>query len=143
MVSSSYITEPILCADTGHDPIGHKCPHCGHFLLARPRGHCLSTSPVIGTAKSMATIRVRMFATVREAAGVSETELDASTLSELLESLRTRFGKGMAAALGAKGSEGDRVVVLVNGRNTGAVPMDEVPLRDGDDVAVFPPVSGG
>lgn len=93
--------------------------------------------------EDMATVRVRMFATVREAAGVSETELDASTLSELLESLRTRFGKGMAAALGTKGSEGDRVVLLVNGRNTGAVPMDEVPLRDGDDVAVFPPVSGG
>lgn len=93
--------------------------------------------------EDMATVRVRMFATVREAAGVSETELDASTLSELLEGLRTRFGKGMAAALGTKGSEGGRVVLLVNGRNTGAVPMDEVPLRDGDDVAVFPPVSGG
>lgn len=93
--------------------------------------------------EDMATVRVRMFATVREAAGVSEIELNASTLLGLLEGLRERFGRRMAAALGAKGSEHDCVVVLVNGRNTGDVPMDEVPLRDGDEVAVFPPVSGG
>lgn len=91
----------------------------------------------------MAAVRVRMFATVREAAGESEVELDASTLADLLERLRARFGRKMVAALGPRGSEQDRVVVLVNGRNTGTAPLDGVHLTDGDDVAVFPPVSGG
>jgi len=105
--------------------------------------HGLSTTRAIGTVSTMATVRVRMFATVREAAGVSEVEMDASTLSELLQDLRDRFGGKMAEAIGTRGSEQDRVVVLVNGRSTGGMPAEDVRLKDGDDVAVFPPVSGG
>jgi MoaD family protein len=74
---------------------------------------------------------------------LSEIELRATTLSDLLEGLKERFGRKMASALGPKGSERDRIVVLVNGRNTGGLPVEEVRFKDGDDVAVFPPVSGG
>ncbi len=39
--------------------------------------------------------------------------------------------------------EPERLVVLVNGRNARQSAGAPVRLADGDDIAVFPPVSGG
>lgn len=75
-----------------------------------------------------------MFASARDAAGRRVDEFDARTLGEVLASMTDRYGPAFTAVLAS-------ARVWVNG--------DEPPegnateLRDGDEVAVLPPVSGG
>jgi len=75
---------------------------------------------------------LRLFASAREAAGVAVDRVDAATLADALDEARMRYGEHFAAVL-------ERSRVWVNGQ-----PVDgDTPLREGDVVAVLPPVSGG
>ncbi len=80
-------------------------------------------------------VRLRLFARAREAAGTNELLADAgSTLGELLDTARARFGTDFAAVL-------ERSRIWVNGDD--AADGLATVLHDGDEVAVLPPVSGG
>ncbi|MEY4175002.1 MAG: hypothetical protein RI900_2167 [Actinomycetota bacterium] len=78
----------------------------------------------------MATLR--LFAAAREAAGTGTTSVDGCTVAEVLAEAVERFGPSFEAVLG-------NCRVWLNGDH--AEPGDAV--RDGDEVAVLPPVSGG
>jgi sulfur-carrier protein len=78
------------------------------------------------------SIRVRLFAALRDIAGSSELAMDASTVGGLCDQLSERFGGEFARTLRA-GS------VVVDGRTAGR----DRRLDEGDEVAVLPPVSGG
>jgi sulfur-carrier protein len=79
-------------------------------------------------------VHVRLFAAVREAAGTDEIDVDGDRLEVVLVALRSRFGEPFSSRLGL-------CSVLVDGD---AVPRDaDVPLRDGAEVVLLPPVSGG
>jgi molybdopterin synthase sulfur carrier subunit len=78
----------------------------------------------------MATLR--LFASAREAAGVSRAEIDAATVGEVLDSATARYGDAFAAVLA--GSK-----VWLNGEPAEA----SAPVTPSDEVAVLPPVSGG
>ena len=80
------------------------------------------------------TVRLRLFARAREAAGVSEATSGAGTLGELLDTASMDYGAEFVAVL-----EASRV--WVNGEEPPA--GRATPLTDGDEVAVLPPVSGG
>jgi MoaD family protein len=91
----------------------------------------------------MAKVRVRMFATVREAARASDWTVDASDLPDLLDKLGGKFGDRLDTMLKESREDPDRLVILVNGKNAGLGRSDSATLVDGDEVAIFPPVSGG
>jgi molybdopterin synthase sulfur carrier subunit len=91
----------------------------------------------------MAKVRVRMFATVREAAGTSEWSVEARDLPDLLHKLGDKLGDKLDAMLKEYCEDPDRLVILVNGKNAGVGWKNSVALVDGDEVAIFPPVSGG
>jgi MoaD family protein len=75
---------------------------------------------------------LRLFASAREAAGLSVDRIDAGTVAEVLDEARRRYGERFAAVL-------THSRVWVNGH-----PADvRATLREGDVVAVLPPVSGG
>src|SRR5438067_10198370 len=75
---------------------------------------------------------LRLFASAREAARLSVDRIDGGTVGEVLDEARRRYGERFAAVL-------THSRVWVNGQ-----PADvRVPLREGDVVAVLPPVSGG
>src|SRR5947209_12270462 len=75
---------------------------------------------------------LRLFASAREAAGLSVDRIDGATVGEILDEARRRYGEQFATVL-------THSRVWVNG-----APADvRAPLRDGDVVAVLPPVSGG
>jgi MoaD family protein len=77
-------------------------------------------------------VRVRLFASLRELAGSSEVDVEATDVAGLLSSLSERFGPRF-----------DRIMlagsVVVNGERA------EADRRIGptDQVALLPPVSGG
>lgn len=90
----------------------------------------------------MAEVVVRLYASLREAAGVGECAVDARDVRSVFAELaRTRGGR-LAAELSRIEVDPDRVVVLVNGRNVRQEGWS-ARLEDGDEVAMFPPVSGG
>ena len=91
----------------------------------------------------MARISVKMFATVREAAGTSECLLEADDLADLVSKLRRNLGPALSKILDQLDSDPERLVILVNGINVDGRNLTIVRLHDGDDVAIFPPVSGG
>jgi molybdopterin converting factor subunit 1 len=83
---------------------------------------------------NMMNLTVLFFATLKERAGRDRTPLvlpDAATVSELKHTLGEQF-PALAPAL---------PTVLVSVNREFALPDD--PLHDGDEVALFPPVSGG
>jgi sulfur-carrier protein len=76
--------------------------------------------------------RVRLFARLRELAGVSEVELEGSTVGEVLDTAVARFGRDFERGL-------DHSRVWVNGDPAEVAST----VGSGDEVAVLPPVSGG
>lgn len=75
---------------------------------------------------------LRLFAAAREAAGVARAEIPGTTVAEILEQARGRYGHRFSAVLA-------RSRVWVNGE-----PASEDTTVEGHDVvAVLPPVSGG
>ncbi len=77
-------------------------------------------------------VTLRLFAGLREAAGVDRADIDGATVGEVLEAASERFGASFVAGL-------KRARVWLNGDE--AHPDDAV--SEGDEVAVIPPVSGG
>jgi molybdopterin converting factor small subunit len=78
----------------------------------------------------MATLR--LFANLRESAGIDTIEIDAATVGDLLDGATDRFGDSFATGLKAAG-------VWVNGEAADATTA----ISPSDEVAVIPPVSGG
>ncbi|MEW5790549.1 MAG: molybdopterin converting factor subunit 1 [Pseudomonadota bacterium] len=79
-------------------------------------------------------IRVKCFASVREEMGVDELVLPLprtdATVADVLQALQAQTGKSLAQA---------HLLAAVNMTHAA---MD-VPVQDGDEVAFFPPVTGG
>jgi sulfur-carrier protein len=73
-----------------------------------------------------------LFAAAREAAGTGRERVQAATVGEVLTGACERFGEPFAAVL-------ERSRVWVNGEPAAS----DWKLREGDEVAVLPPVSGG
>lgn len=84
------------------------------------------------------TINVLYFAWVREAIGADEEAVplppDVTTAGDLVAHLLARGG-GYREALGAE----DKLRLAVNQVHAGF----DHPIRAGDEVAIFPPVTGG
>lgn len=76
--------------------------------------------------------RLRLFANLREAAGVTEANFAGDTVDEVLRHARDAYGAQFAA--------GSTIAqVWVNGDPA----TGETPVSDGDEIALIPPVSGG
>lgn len=91
----------------------------------------------------MVRVSVKMYATVRDASGMDEVQVDASNLAELLEALVRLAEPGLRKLLSTGAPRSDILVVLLNGRNITPLDPSSVELSEGDEVAIFPPVSGG
>jgi len=75
---------------------------------------------------------LRLFAAVRQAAGVSAVEIDGATVAEVLDSATARFGPAF----------GEQLSVCRIWRN--GEPTDpSAAVAAGDEIAALPPVSGG
>lgn len=76
--------------------------------------------------------RLRLFANLREAAGVGSVELDGASVAEVLDAASAAFGERFEAGLSS-------AQVWVNGD----MAERDTEVRPTDEVALIPPVSGG
>ncbi len=83
-------------------------------------------------------IEILYFARLRERLGTDRERIEPPpgvvTAADLIDRLRAR-GAPWADALGA----GERLMIAVNQE----LAQPHTPVRDGDEVALFPPVTGG
>lgn len=76
--------------------------------------------------------RLRLFASLREAAGTGSVEVPGETVQEVVNRATARFGPAFAHALLT-------AQTWVNGERAGPA----TPVRDDDEIALIPPISGG
>ncbi len=94
------------------------------------------------------SINVKFFATFRDLLGLKELQLETGSkenlkLIDLLESLFQRFGENFRSKILENGNIRPKVNIMINGRNIKFLDGVNSPLKDGDIVAIFPPVAGG
>lgn len=90
----------------------------------------------------MPRIRVRLFANFREFTKTKELEIDGSTVREILEILCKKF-PGIEEMLFNGENLQPYVNVFLDGRNVLESCGLDAAISPGDEVAIFPPVSGG
>ncbi len=94
-------------------------------------------------------IIVKSFLTLRQVMGNQaefEMEIGDITIGQLLDQLCQRFGEGLAAQVFDRDTNevSHLLRVLVNGRHYTTLPDHlNTKLKEGDEVALFPPVVGG
>lgn len=91
-------------------------------------------------------LRVRFFAAYRELANTKETGIELrspATLEGVLDALFSQYPRLKQELLDDRGELRDYVAVLVNGRNVRDLMRGATPVREGDEIALFPPVAGG
>ncbi len=92
-------------------------------------------------------IEVRLFANIRELAGqrtVVEELPSGASVGEVLQKICKRFGtKFREQVLGERGQPNETIKVLLNGHNIVFLNGAATKLKDGDVIAIFPPVGGG
>jgi len=90
-------------------------------------------------------VRIRFFARFRELLGaeiIAEPAPGTAFAAAVREAAR-RNGAGYGAIFDERGSFRDHVILMRNGKRVETADAEGTPLADGDEIAVFPPVSGG
>ena len=88
---------------------------------------------------------MKFFATVREATGVKNIEMDVDNIREVLDSLQVTFGNRFTETVidPDTGNLKQFFSCMVNGKRIELLDSYDTKLEDGDAVALFPPVGGG
>ena len=81
-------------------------------------------------------ITIKLFADLRELAGVKELTLEAKTVAEAVLQLGSRFGPEFQNRL-------PRLALILNGENVKFLGGLKTKLQDGDTLSLLPPVAGG
>jgi len=88
----------------------------------------------------------KLFADLAEAAGESEPDVepvDAETVGEALDALLDSYPPLAARVLDEDGELRNHINLLRNGRDVREAEGLDTPVDDDDELALFPPVSGG
>lgn len=88
---------------------------------------------------------VKYFATIRDLTREKERRIDGrpGDLRELLMQLAERYGRPFRRAVFDGEALHGEIIILVNGRNVRHLQLLDTPLRDDDEVSIFPMIAGG
>ncbi len=92
-------------------------------------------------------VEVKFFTSLREITGKKVEQVqspNAITVGELLFGLSEKYGKEFKEYLyNKKGKVHPYLMILVNGKGINVLQGSETKLKEGDTVAILPPVGGG
>lgn len=86
---------------------------------------------------------VKLFGNLRQLAGAKRLSLSGTTVREMLETLCGDNTALRDAIFQGNGSLQPHVRVVVNGRDSELGQGLDSPLKETDEVAIFPPIAGG
>jgi molybdopterin synthase sulfur carrier subunit len=122
------------------------------FLFFLYFAHHWRSPPVesqeIGALQLLINIKVRIFAAFRDILGIKETDLQFPsniTVRSLVQTLSNKYSQGKLErqVFDESGKVQKYVKILVNGRDVDFLDGPSTQLKDGDILAMFPPVGGG
>jgi molybdopterin synthase sulfur carrier subunit len=89
-------------------------------------------------------IKIKLFANFREATKQKEVEVspEGDNVGAVIKGLTTRYPH-LQPLLFQDGKLKPYVNVLLNGQSVKGEDSLQIPVKDGDEIALFPPVSGG
>ena len=90
----------------------------------------------------MPKIRVKFFANFREFTGARELEMNGDTIGEVLQNLCMKY-PGFEKMMFEGENLRPYINIFLNGRNVQDHSGLKTMLHAGDEIALFPPVSGG
>ncbi len=90
----------------------------------------------------MPKIKVRLFANFREITRTGELEIEGNTVRDILEGICRKY-PGLENILFKDGNLLPYVNIFLNGENVPGSCGLYNSLEQGDEIAIFPPVSGG
>jgi molybdopterin synthase sulfur carrier subunit len=93
-------------------------------------------------SQCMPKIKVRLFANFREFTKTGELELEGDSVRDVLVRICKKF-RGLENILFKDGNLQPYVNIFLNGGNVLESGGLESSLKAGDEIAIFPPVSGG
>jgi molybdopterin converting factor small subunit len=106
----------------------------------------LASSECSVVQRSMITVHVRYHNILRQRTGLAGEELvlpSGTNLGDAIRHLADRHGPGLAAMLLAQGGEiSSYLVVFLNGQLV-VTDRQSIPLSSGDELKLFPSISGG
>ena len=90
-------------------------------------------------------VRVRFFARFRELLGTDITAHPegGTTFTVLIREVARKKREGYDAIFDENGAFREFVILMRNGKRVEAADAEKTVIADGDEIAVFPPVSGG
>lgn len=91
----------------------------------------------------MVKVTIKFYATIREKIKTDHIELEADTFRKVIEILIKMYPLLEEEIIDDEFKLKDRYVYLVNGRNIVFLNGLDTKLKDGDKLAIFPPIAGG
>jgi molybdopterin synthase sulfur carrier subunit len=92
----------------------------------------------------VAKVTLRVFASLATALGKKETEVEGSSLKEVLDSLIKEHGEEFRARiLNGAGNPQRHIRIYINGKDIRFLKQLDTSLSDGDEVLILPAVVGG
>ncbi len=90
-------------------------------------------------------VRVRFFARFRELLGtdIAAEPPPGTVLAPLIREIAGKKKDGYDAIFDEHGAFREFVILMRNGKRVEAADAEKTMIADGDEIAVFPPVSGG
>lgn len=90
----------------------------------------------------MVTVKVKMYGLFREKTGSGETELSGEKFIDIMKNLVQKYSV-LKNDIFDEEMKLKENVYLINGRNINLIENVENQIKDGDNIAIFPIVTGG
>ncbi|MGM0770336.1 MAG: ubiquitin-like small modifier protein 1 [Halobacteriota archaeon] len=94
----------------------------------------------------MAMAKIKLFANLRESAGESDLEIQGENVQEIIDALLMKFPQlqeMLFDEVDGKKELRSYINILINGDNVMHLEGLDTIVNEDDEIAIFPPVSGG